>query len=282
MGSLGCLTDGTLKLLALALEHGGYIAGGFAVVVARHLLLQQPDLFAAILRHTRGQVGQYGGYHGDIDVWFPNAASLNQFLNDPRRLTAASINQFLDTPLRLTGTVVKRTVTGSAIEYVVDGDVKVQVVTRWLRPIEDQISHFDIYNAMVGLTNTTLVVPEHWEELERANVLHVHQWNSSYTMKRLFKYIYKKGYKALSPTTTDHLYDEVCKACEQHGAPTNYSYLGASLVECRGRMGLFQYRLKPIIASFSSEQLLQLSSLFTTRSNYDHAMQEIHRRMPVG
>jgi len=40
--------------------------------------------------------------------------------------------------------------------------------------------------------------------------------------------------------------------------------------------------LKPLLASFTAEQLLTLSALCGTEPAYDYAMKEIHRRMPVG
>ena len=287
------LGQGTLSLLQLAFEHGGYIAGGFAALVARHvvMLTSNGDFYASIMRHTNGPIKSLMTefkIHGDIDVWFPSEPCLNHFLNDVRR--------------SIVDLSVAPTKTGSAIEHIVDGDVRVQVVTRWLRPVQEQLAHFDIYNAMVGLTNDTLTVPDQWEALERANMLHVSSWASCWTVGRVLKYINSKGYTALTPSTAMHMYDEACKALEQvkplraeiehartmtRKAPPAHiniqlqrNPLLRHFVACN--KGKDQYVLKPLLASLTAEQLLTLSMLSTASPDYDHAMKEIHRRMPVG
>lgn len=286
---------GTLELLGLVFEHGGYIAGGFAALVARHVVMCTPaaDFYRDVVNHTGGPIKVAGWSHafrrhGDIDVFFSSQQQLDGFLNDPRR----SIVDLNVTP----------TVTGAGLDHIVDGDVKVQVITRWARPMKEHMTSFDIYNSMAGVTNEVLVMAEQWEALERAMMLHVTTWAGPWTVGRVFKYVNTKGYSTLTPLTAAYLHSEVCKTLEQvksvrfeieharmvtRKAPPAHLHLELQrntllryMVGCRE--GRKQWVLKPLLASFTAEQLLTLSALCGTEPAYDYAMKEIHRRMPVG
>lgn len=284
----------TRDLLQVAFDHGGYIAGGFGTIVGRHYLLKLPhqaDLFDHIMRHLgdRRHGNERSIYknvgRGDIDVWFPDAQSLGGFINDPRRLQMISSGIVVASP----------TVTGCALEHEVNEEVRVQVIQHFLMPMHQQLVRFDIYNAMVGLTDTTITFPEHWVELEEKRMLHVSNWASPWTINRFFKWQRVKGYQHVTPSVADHLIDEVFKAIEwgQTCAPSILNepepdkQLNKELRQNKLRKAVMLYPagiqnlLKPVVMDLSGEQLLQLSSLFRCPSRYDHAMQEIRRRMPV-
>jgi hypothetical protein len=287
-----CFNSVTANLLQTALEHGGYIAGGFGTLIARHYLLDgfkdlEDGVFDGIRRHL-GQpqppdperVFKNAGC-GDIDVWFPNIRNLSAFMHDQRRTDFIARKQITVTP----------TLTNAALEHLIDGDARVQVITRWLQPLEDQIAAFDIYNGAVAVTENTITVPEHWEMLEKANMLHVSTWASPWTINRFLKWVDRKGYKNVTPSVAEHVMKEVFNALEWHAKWGDAPLQDEKIKELINRDRLkrrfimqksfhAQKLLAPLMSSLKSEQLLELSALFKEPLHYDFAMQEIHRRMP--
>jgi len=287
-----CFNSVSARLLQTALENGGYIAGGFGTLVARHYLLDgfkdlEDGVFDAMRKHF-GQPGMADGNSvfknagcGDVDVWFPNIKNLSAFMHDQRRTDLIASKQVVVTP----------TLTGAALEHLVERDTRIQVITKWLQPLKDQIAAFDIYNGAVAVTENTITVPEHWELLEKANTLHVSTWASPWTINRFLKWIDRKGYKNVTPSTADHVYKEVFKALEwrEKWAPAaledekikkliENDRLKRRFILQKGFRA--QTLLKPLMSSLKGEQLVELSALFKEPLHYDFAMQEIHRRMP--
>lgn len=288
------LRKATRDLLNVVFDHEGYIAGGFAILLARHFVLgedaQEPDdLAKRVVAHLRdprdpakappGRPDWHNAACGDIDVWFPDESTLRGFMEDPRRVRM--IND---------GTVcVKDTNLGFGVEHVVLWQAKVQVITKYLRPIETQLSNFDIYNSMVALTRDSVVMAEHWAALEGQRTLHVSTWASPWTVNRFMKYLEKKGYEGVTPLTADAFIDEAIKALDW------YRNVMSSLPKDRADEALarssllrmiaraperVQYRLFTVIKDLPAERLLEVSAFFKAPASYDCAMQEIHRRMP--
>lgn len=287
----GILGKATRTLLTRALHHGGYIAGGFATLLARHFVLYEdalePDDFAdKVIAHLRtpepikkGSPRWHNSACGDIDVWFPDEPSLQAFMADPCRIDM------------VTKGVVTETVTtaGFGVEQLIPGQARVQVITRYLRPIEQQLSCFDIYNAMVAVTNARVVFPEHWPSLERQRVLHVSTWASPWTINRFLKYLDRKGYVEVTPVTADAFLDEAIKALDwfrntmpnvpqaEAAETVNQSALLRALSRAPEKV---QRKIMAVMRALPAERLLEASAHFQSPARYDYAMQEIHRRMP--
>lgn len=284
----------TRGLLGMMFEHGGYIAGGFGTILARHYLLnnhEDADEFDHRVRRALGQpekdkdMGPFRNAGcGDIDVWFPTQEAYNAFRDDPR--LPGIIQQF--------DIQVKPTLTGAAVEYLVDGDARIQVVHRWTQPLEDQIRAFDIFNGAVAFTNTECVTPEHWELLEQNKMIHVSTWASPWTINRFIKWVDRKGYTSATPATAQHVIERVHKALawkEKWGKTLadKDERIQKTIKEDK-LMNRFilqdafraQQFLKSIMPGLTGEQLLEVSALFPEPIRYDFAMQEIRRRMPPG
>lgn len=286
------LRKATRALLGIAFHHGGYIAGGFAALLARHFVLHEDaldpsDFSDKIEAHLRspepirnGSPRWHNSGCGDIDVWFSDETSLEGFMADPCRIDM------------VTKGIVTETVTaaGFGIEHLVPGQARVQVITRYLMPIAEQLSRFDIYNAMVAVTADRVFYPEHWPTLERQRVLHVSTWASPWTVNRVLKYLERKGYECVTPVTADAFLEEAIKALDwYHNVKPVLSEEEA--VEAVNRSALLraisrapekvQRRLMAVIRALPAERLLEVSALFRAPAKYDYVMKEIHKRMPV-
>jgi hypothetical protein len=299
LASERAVRSGTRELLQAVFDHGGYIAGGFGTVLARSLVAGivkkgfDPGLYEPVRQHLgdpqrpKLDAGPWRNVGcGDIDVWFPDRASLDGFLNDKRRLDAIQ-----------NGSVsVDTTVTKAAIEHIVDRDARIQVITRYLMPLHDQIAHFDIYNGMVAVTNDKIVYPEHFSTLEKQNMIHVVTWDSPWTVNRFFKWMFRKGYTSVTPATAHALAQKAIEAHEQwHEKASDPSLEDPSVMtamvkkwsEDKLRKAVatmpdgVQRMLQYCVPNLTGEQLLQLVTYFKPRSRqYDYALNEIHRRMP--
>ena len=281
------INNTTLSILKAVQSRGGYVAGGFGSILARRYLLNKFDRengeeFYDIVRNHLGHPVPRDGSKwqnagcGDIDVWFPTDTAVNLFMN--------LSNSFVDVSKT-------QTVTSAAIEFIVESDSRIQVITRWTRPINEQLAGFDIYNAMVAVRESKITVPEHWEQLESKDVLHVSNWNSQWTMNRLFKWIGRKHwYVSVTPPTAEYVYDRLVEIIswkksmwsniDQHDDQI-IDYLSRDrlkkrvIVQDAYHMHKF---LKRIIPSLTNEQLLMISSLFPDVSKYDLSMKEIYHR----
>lgn len=277
----------TRNLLQVAFDHGGYVAGGFGTIIARYHLGIIPDeerLWDAVRSHLGSPSSTREGMFanagcGDIDIWFPDSHSHMAFCRDERRLR---------------GVALKETLTGSAEEHLIDGDARVQVIRNYLAPMRDQIAKFDIYNGSVAFNNEWLLVPEHFEMLERAHTIHVSTWESPWTMNRFFKWIQRKRwYKHATPATAQYVYDQVLKMIEWKRKHANNPEV---MNDPRVKDAISKSRLKkrilsqdsfrmqellgPTVTGLTGEQLLEISAFFPEPLKYDLAMREIHRRMP--
>lgn len=298
--SCRAVNTATRDLLALVFEHGGYIAGGFGTVLARFIVagigqnsgdgIWEPirEHLGSPTPHAEKIVGS--PFHnvgcGDIDVWFTDEASLQGFLLDPRRL------KMID------GHVVSINTTASAaaIEHIVNGDARIQTITKYLMPPQEQIEHFDIYNGMVASTNDKIVYPEHFVQLETNNMLHVANWNSPWTVNRLFKWINRKRYKSVTPATAHVLTQKAIEARECWRNKVNMLKVSKDpevelwlekwnvdklkRAVANGRMQWLLYT-SGALPHLSGEQLLTLAMYFKPNDQqYDYITHEIINRMP--
>lgn len=286
----------TQCLLETVFDHGGYVAGGFGTIVARRLLGSVDDqAHERLVRDVRSHLGmpkrpltaapgsphawRHNAGTGDIDVWFPDEPALGSFLRDPRRLRLIEHRAMYVSP----------TVTGTAIEHIVEGDARVQVIVRFLMPIEEQLARFDIYNGMVAVTHDEVVVPEHWSSLEKARMLHVSTWKCPWTVNRFFKWMNRKGYTAVTPSSAEAIVSQGLAALDwfklhEHDVtdPRVSTELEKStlLKKMAANPDNRQAFLRTIVEALPADRLLEVSAFFRP-AKYDLAMQELMRRMPV-
>jgi hypothetical protein len=270
----------TLRLLRVVFDHSGYIAGGFAAAVARSLLgmgKQPNDLYSNTRRHLGmprshpTHMYQNAGC-GDIDVWFPDQVSLDGFMQDER------VKSLSDDPR-----IGRQTTKTGVYEFIIDGDARIQVITRYLRPMVEQLQGFDIYNSMLAMTDDQLLVPPEWEWLEQQRMIHVTTWSSPWTVNRVMKYFYRKGYQHLTPAAANGFYDAVMAAIEFYKSgdmPKELSDGNKAIILARGSGKGAQAVFQKIMPALPTEKLLQLSAFFRAEPTYDLAMQELHKRMP--
>jgi len=294
------------NILSCAFQAGGYVAGGFATLVARSLLKNEDnDSLVLSARNHLGSPQWVEGTNnrnfgcGDIDVWFPDESSLKDFMQDPRVVhnTAAAQGGR------------HQTISGAATEIVIPGSrggggARIQVITKYLRPIEEQLSAFDIYNGAVAFTETSMVVPEHWDYLENNDMIHVSTWASPWTMNRLLKWCSRKRYYTqVSPATADHVIKRVFKDLEwadkwldvverapwapvrEGSVPDQREKIVDAIKQDRlrtavilGQSNRLQALLDKVIPGLTNDQLLQVSALFSEPPDYDLAMQELRKR----
>lgn len=284
----------TGDLLQIVFDHGGYIAGGFAALLARDIVISDLDHFYEdVETRINAHLGMpkvapsdypkpwhYNAGCGDIDVWFPDERTLEAFLNDPRR--QAMINAMV--------VQVEPTITGIALEHIVLGQARVQVIKAFLMPVQEQLSRFDIYNSMVAITDQDVVYPEHWVLLEKQHMLHVSTWKTPWTVNRFLKYMDgRKGYDKVTPLTADSFIDAaletmyVFKQKKDASPAASLTFMNQNkLIRMIGQhKPTVQVFFKSLIDVLPAERLLDMSALFAVPADYDLAMQELRRRASI-
>lgn len=282
----GILPIAAEDFLRAVFENKGYVAGGFAALVARYVLCKdtfdQKDCKFDINRHlyTALNVLQYdknpyvNAIKGDIDVWFPNLDALEQFK------TCDIIRD-----LNSQGYILKtnKTITGIATESVVgeiSSSVRFQVIEKYLLPLEKQISQFDLHNSMVAFDDKQLIYVNTWLDLEKNSTVHAEHLNSEYTVCRILKYINRKNYKTVSHETANLLYNNVFNAVLQLELLKDMSdeeknkvvdpFKKAFIHKKKNQaVKTVMMHLNKFLDKFTNEQLLMLSILSSSESGYE-------------
>lgn len=168
--STNVLNDSTHKLLSLVEQHGGYIAGGFALQVYQ-VMVENNALHenAKMLRNGYLQSNlfvrdvtspDHTPSPGDIDVWFETVEQLAQF---------TSAYDKLPTPI-LSSVYLKKSIGGFATNYFCFDEFggcgqKVQVITGLLGDSEFVCSRFDTLNTMCVLRGRCIEFDERLPEV---------------------------------------------------------------------------------------------------------------------
>lgn len=273
----------TNEYLNLVFDHGGYVAGGFAVLLARRFLgiIDDATFDACVMQHLasnhevtwemaeRSKFADAG--KSDIDVFFPTKKHLHDFFN------AVTDKNLVD---RKSGSWQVTSLSGKAKNVMIRGREKIQVITKYPAVMDEQISEFDIYNAAVAFNDKQLIVLEHFEQLERVNMLHVMKWNLT-TLLRICKYLRTKNYKAISPKSCAEIYELILQNSNEFNR--------ADLDPFRNFLNPYkttldastlQKQIYKIMTSMTSEQLLMLSSIFPRDHEYDlDARSILHKRI---
>lgn len=271
----------THDYLNVAFNHGGYVAGGFAVLVARHFLgIIDDDMFEnCVMQHLHShnqvtwEIAERSKFadagKSDIDVFFPTKKHMNVFFdvaNDKNLVDSASGSWQVTSP------------SGKARNVMIKGCQKIQVITQYPATMDAQIAAFDIYNAAVAFNDKQLLVPDNFEYLERVNMLHVMKWNFP-TLIRVCKYLREKNYKAVSPKTCDEIYELIIQNSNNFNR-TDLDPFKNFLTAYKTTLDvhMFQKQIYTIMPSMTTEQLLMLSSIFPEDREYDLDARSILRK----
>lgn len=212
--------SGDSYVLKFALESEGYIAGGFARMLYRHLEgLEGKDnsdhsrLRDALYKYLKLHVpieqtissnSPKPKHRGDIDIWFPDEISAKDFW---RRLNSCAGQS---------GYGIKRekSIAGFATNITVNNRLIFQIVTHVFGPPEEVMSGFDISNCRIAITKEGYVYDELFPELEKQKVLNVAAWTSLHTIPRFIKYLNHRGLASITDETSRGFVEYSVKALE--------------------------------------------------------------------
>lgn len=249
-GALAC------RIMQIAFTHGAHVAGGFARVV----LTPRPET-PDPLGSLTVVVEEYMRRNGDIDIFFPDAPALAAFWNDYE----------YDAVLRSAKLSRVTMPTGMAVEIALHG-TRIQVITRFVGPIEEQLRRFDIYNGMVAFNDKGGLVPTEWMALEEHKLLHVTNWSSIFVIHRLAKWQHKQGYLGLTPKTASEIGTVALDIIQKLKDKPHKNPWGGELTH-----NDVAAKLKRFLPHLTAEQLLLISSIQPIDA-YDGAFGILRRR----
>ena len=179
------------KEVRIALESGGFIAGGFA----RALLNKQSirDYLAP---------NNYDLLPGDVDIFF-------KCKEDAERAA-----EFLGPDVYPSqGGFAKEGTSGlSGLSRLA---FKIQLVdaSDLIFPtVEETLARFDFVNCQVALVGDDLIFPREWHDLEKKKLLKIANIEAPFMGNRVNKYIKQRGYKGLVPESQEIFGDWLIKA----------------------------------------------------------------------
>lgn len=195
------------EIIDIACDSGGFIAGGFSYFInaweERNGTKNPTDL--------RYEYASYRHRGSDVDVFFPNPKALETALQR--------------TSSMFTGRIWNRT-TNTSTATLTEG-LRVQFVHCIFGTMPEIFGSFDITNACVALTTTSIVRPRGYGALHASRTLHVQRWAPK-TRARVQKWFRNHpDLRALHPACS-HEYIRRMKQPEIQLSPDDYS--GLSMV----------------------------------------------------
>jgi len=182
------------KEIKIALDNGGFIAGGFARALLRNESITQ------YLTDFNDRSP------GDIDIFFKHKANAD-----------AAIAQLGHDLYPSQGGFAKEGT--SRLLFDTDGytnwTFKIQLVdsTDLIFPtVEETLARFDFVNCQVALDGTDLIYPREWHDLEKNMLLKIANINAPFMGSRVNKYLKQRGYKGLAPESQEVFQDWLIKA----------------------------------------------------------------------
>jgi hypothetical protein len=167
----------TRTVLKNVFDRGGFVAGGFARHLARHVFFGE-----SFDDH----------FDGDVDIYFKNELDLDDF---KRWLSSNSMR-------------VSESITNSAFNVYINRQA--QVITAFRGSVAEVLDTFDFVNVKAAFDDKRLYVDDRWQSYEQENELHVDDWNSVWLFTRIHKYTERRELKQ-SPEMKEKLADEVIK-----------------------------------------------------------------------
>lgn len=287
-------------VLDAAFSCGGYVAGGFARLIAYNTLIKQRQEFASVtgggaceltgsyleahikeiavqhlsIRRRISDIDSYTGVKdgspdafrntgkGDIDLFFPDKDAVSKFVDLIRPLQNED------------GFTVRKSKMNVALELGCDDRVRVQAITAFTGDMHDRLRSFDIFNAMVAYTPGQLTLPNGWHDLEETQTLHVVNWTNGYVINRINKYFNNFHYKNLSSATAHDVTVNAMKYLAELHA------LGMTQPDNGRKASSLKFNLSRYLPSMSNEDLLLLTSIIPT-CDYRKLtpMGELHKRL---
>lgn len=255
------MNEDTKRLLTLAFNHGGYVAGGFARELLTPMRTMSEDgedypLAWRLQKYLKRETPidrenpWWKALRGDIDVFFPTVASRSEFFKD----------------VAIDGILAKipmfDSLTKACKEFDCE-DTSVGVVMMCQGDIEDVLATFDIQNAMVAFDSEYVYRDSSWLDLETAKTFHVASWSTStYAVARTFKWFSRRGYERFSHSTSREFPQRAMAEAEKLRAKPGLSEMDVHRLDYR----LF-YKLRNMLPLLSSEDVALLMNVIPT-DNY--------------
>lgn len=173
----------TSNMIRLALSLGAVIAGGAAI-----------SLFEFRKKcHSSSPPAPSKGLWKDIDLWFPNQASLDTYFSS----------------VSLNGIVCHKSFGGNAIDLrIPDGGPPLQVITFRIGSPVEIISQFDFKNCAIAFDGRGFWLHKDVPELLRQKKLELLNDNSKWFISRVSKYL-RKGYCVLDKEIQERMFREL-------------------------------------------------------------------------
>lgn len=259
----GCLPKQVVDILHSAFHTHGYVAGGFARLLAgyhtRTRFKTFDELALAVHGHLRMPNPHKGGFRplGDIDVFFEDAYWRDVFLDGLKRSNNVDLFE---------------SVSGNACDLRVDGYYRIQFIKNYMGNIEEQLNSFDLVNSMVGFDGNRLVMHDDWQVLESSRTLDIDKITSMYILCRVAKYFHRHGYDRLTPRASERLTKLVFEELP------NVRKTDQAIISKRMNLHM-SYRdtlnkLFHVIPGLRSEDLLLISTLYY-KERYNLPMKEL-------
>lgn len=198
------------------LRYGGYIAGG----CPRHILAKgRFDISDFnVLNHPTLKHVQRSGKEIymmdaiDVDVFFPDREAYER--------TRRAIEPFVEN--------MTRSMANFATDVLVRNKdkstrLKIQLVDFQFMPAKDMLKTFDFQNSMVAFDMNNAYIDRSWRVLEDDKMLSmVNESNNNYIINRLYKYIFKHGYRRITDKTRDILVRYINDHISEFDCTSNY------------------------------------------------------------
>jgi hypothetical protein len=182
------------KEIKIALDNGGFIAGGFARALLRN------DSIKQYLTDFQDRSP------GDIDIFFRHKANADSAIAQLGHDFYPSQGGFAKEG---TAKLLFDTEEYSSWSF------KIQLVdsTDLIFPtVEETLARFDFVNCQVALVGTDLIYPREWHDLEKNMLLKIANINAPFMGSRVNKYLKQRGYKGLAPESQEIFQDWLIKA----------------------------------------------------------------------
>lgn len=179
-------------ILDRAFACGGYVAGGFARMLLRSYKFGTDLVNDTSLYLNLGQIER--NWHlsgkGDIDVYFPNLQSIRRFWNLMNQVEIPDAERQLS-------------VTGTGTNIYIKKMYKFQIMTAFVGDEKEMLSSFDLVNSMVSFDGKRFMFEKRWNTLEQNKLVHVHRYVTPNTVKRVAKYIERRGCEGITDETSE-------------------------------------------------------------------------------
>ena len=191
----GTMHSTTKRIIEIAFDHGGFIAGGFG-------------RWAATSTRSAMERGEYVARGGDIDLFFESREGWAEFLR-----TIGKEEDLLSSMGMSQGNLaVNFVVRMRKNEHSYNEPPPMQAVGCATGTPSQILRSFDFVNCMFAITRNDSYAAQKASELEKEHVLGVSSWSSRGLVHRLNKYNTKYGYQKCRDMSNGRRLDHLCDA----------------------------------------------------------------------